>query len=137
MSIVEISEYVIWLAVSFQFKHFVADYLLQNTYMLGKFNVKGWELPLAAHVSMHGVATLIICLAVGVPNEVALFLAGLDVVLHSCVDKAKVEASRGLDPQKDKGFWYLLGADQLAHHLTHYFIILLIVRSLVVNGVLS
>lgn len=56
------------LLVIYQIKHFVADFLLQGKYMLGKF--KGgtaWILPLTAHVAVHGAFTLVIA---------SVFLAG-------------------------------------------------------------
>lgn len=115
------------LLVIFQVKHLIVDYFLQNTYMLGKFNRSGWFYPLLAHTSMHGVATLIIALYCGVNNTDATMLAIIDIVLHTTIDKFKVEASKGYDKNKDKEFWWWLGIDQFLHHITHYLLIFAII----------
>lgn len=117
---------VFLLLVVFQVKHLVVDFFLQNTYMLGKFNKVGWIVPLVTHTSMHGVATLIITLMIGINPMSALILAGFDMLIHTAVDKAKVDLSRGLKPTEDKVFWWWLGGDQMMHHLTHYLLIFII-----------
>lgn len=48
------------LLVIYQIKHYIADFPLQNSYMLGKFKYEGWALPLLAHVAVHGLFTFII-----------------------------------------------------------------------------
>ncbi|CAL9968308.1 membrane protein [Vibrio phage D148] len=107
------------LILIFQVKHFVADFLLQGKYMLGKFKVKGWELPLAAHSLVHMVMTFTIILHY-LPIKYALGLAIIDMGIHFLVDRAKVVLSRDYDKDVDKEFWWWLGADQMAHHVTHY-----------------
>jgi hypothetical protein len=119
----------LFLAVSFQVKHFVVDYLLQNKYMLGKFNKEGWLKPLLAHTSMHGVATLIIAMAFGLPFIPSLGIALTDMFVHTCIDRWKVNASAKYTTS-DKQFWWLLGTDQMLHHFTHYFLILVIISKL-------
>lgn len=109
------------LIVVFQFKHFIADYLLQGRYMLGKFKEVGWEKPLVAHCSVHFVFTLVILMFV-VP-QYAVLLALADFCVHFIIDRIKVVKSRKYDKDVDKEFWWALGADQLAHHLTHYAIV--------------
>lgn len=49
------------LLIAFQVKHFLADYPLQNRYMLGKFK-DGWAFfwPLMAHAAVHGFGTFLI-----------------------------------------------------------------------------
>lgn len=80
---------MIWfLLVMFQIKHFIADYLLQNSYMLGKFKKTKWVLPLAAHCGVHAVYTFIIALSVK-GLVVAAFCATLDFVLHFVMDRIK------------------------------------------------
>jgi len=109
----------------YQIKHFLCDYIFQGKYMLGKFNKVGWELPLTAHAGTHFLGTLLIGLFFStVP--VALFCAVLDFAIHFVVDKCKVEASRTTNTSEAK-FWWYLGIDQMAHHLTHYVIIAILV----------
>jgi hypothetical protein len=111
------------LLVIYQLKHFLADFPLQGQYMLGKF--KGgteWVLPLGAHALVHLLFTAAIVLACGRPE--LLWLASLDFGVHFCVDRLKASPRLGgrWKPTQPY-FWWALGADQMAHHLTHYFII--------------
>ena len=93
--------------------------------MLGKFKKEGWELPLTAHAGVHFLGTLIIGLFFA-PIQIVLACALLDFGVHFVVDKIKVEASRSTDHSK-ANFWWYLGIDQMAHHLTHYLIIAILV----------
>ncbi len=106
--------------------------------MLGKFQeYPKFILPLLAHSLVHGVATFGI-VSLFNPSK-ALPLAILDTVIHFVVDRIKASPSLlgrfkpltketypGSTPEQQKSnvyFWWSLGADQMAHHLTHYFII--------------
>lgn len=134
----------ITLLVTFQVKHFLADFPLQNKYMLGKF--KGgteWILPLASHAGVHSLFTLIISAVAlkyasmdsfssGNKNSailsIALLLSLFDFIIHFVVDRLKASPKLGGRWKPDSPyFWWALGADQLAHHLTHYVIITYIV----------
>jgi len=123
---------LIVLILIFQVKHFLADYLLQGKYMLGKFKENGWELPLLAHSGVHMGLTYII-LAHYLPWQYALGLATADLCIHFLIDRVKVLASAKYDSKVDKEFWWWLGADQMAHHVTHYAIVF-ITFSLVNGG---
>lgn len=138
------------LLVIYQIKHFVCDYPLQGTYMLGKFKSGcGWILPLLAHSLVHGLATFLIALLF--KPELALWLGLLDMTIHFIVDRIKaspnllgqfkpLSASEFADianslklngPNKtltqriksNTYFWWSLGFDQGLHHLTHYLLI--------------
>ena len=100
---------MIWiLLVVFQFKHFLADYILQGTYMLGKFKDKGWVLPLAAHCGVHLLFTTVIAFSVFVHAALTtvtadfqstnlyialLMIAGIfglvDFIIHFVMDRIK------------------------------------------------
>jgi hypothetical protein len=97
--------------------------------MLGKFKKEDWFMPLFAHTSMHGVATLIIALMFGLNPLLSIILGLFDTIVHSIIDRQKVIFSAKYDKNKDKEFWWWLGVDQTMHHLTHYFIIFLILTS--------
>lgn len=140
----------VFLAVVFQFKHFFADYPLQNSFMLKKF-LPGREfiLPLAAHAGVHALFTLFIALLV---NHNMWWVCILDFIIHFCMDRVKASPdllgkykvmsgneiqhlkSMGVSdrPQYkekiegNKFFWWSLGADQMVHHLTHYGIIMIL-----------
>lgn len=79
--------YIFILLLLFQFKHFVADYPLQNKYMLGKFKDGfDWIVPLAAHAGVHGVFTFTIVILVA-PN--LWWLSVVDFGCHFLVDRIK------------------------------------------------
>jgi len=80
------------LLILFQIKHFVADYPLQNQYMLGKF--KGgldWVLPLSAHCLVHALMTLGIALLFN--PKIAVYCALFDFVCHFCMDRIKASSN--------------------------------------------
>jgi hypothetical protein len=110
-----------WLVV-FQAKHYLADYPLQGPYMLGKFK-PGWGFvaPLAAHASVHAAITLAISLVLA-PS--LWWLAFVDGAVHFVVDRVKASPQMlGRWTPQQRPFWMALGADQAAHHLTHYVIL--------------
>lgn len=133
------------LLVVYQIKHFVADYPMQNEYMLKKFLPDwGFFKPLLAHAGVHATFTFFIVLCV-LPNQyqLALTLALVDFVIHFFMDRLKagpkylgrfkpltaseyIEAKKDGDIKKINGnryFWWALGLDQMIHHLTHYVIL--------------
>lgn len=114
------------LLIAFQAKHFVADYILQNKYMLGKFKDTGWEAPLMAHVGVHVAFTALIGILCGVAPLMVFAACLIDFAVHFAVDRWKVLLSKPYTTQ-DAPFWYWLGADQMMHHLTHYGIIAIFV----------
>src|SRR5271166_324283 len=86
------------LLLVYQLKHFIADYPLQTSYMLGKFMEKGWVVPLAAHAGIHASLTLAIALyyqaARGGHTSVllALGLAVFDFSIHFTMDRIKASS---------------------------------------------
>lgn len=111
--------------VLFQVKHLLADYLLQAKYMLGKMNKDGWVLPLAAHAAVHSYITLCIVIFFDIN---LWWLAIVDFVVHFIVDRVKASPNiLGRFNPNQKAFWFVLGLDQFIHHLTHYFIIWMVV----------
>lgn len=116
------------LLVAFQIKHFLADYIYQNAYMLGKFKEKGWVLPLLSHVSFHGVFTIAIAAFYVTNWWIVLGLALFDMIIHFIMDRIKASPKMlGRFNATQKEFWWSLGLDQMVHHLTHYAIIAFIV----------
>ncbi len=110
------------LLVIYQVKHFAADYLFQNVWMLQKSR-PGWDfvLPLGTHCAVHGLFTLAIVLAI---NPMYWWLAVVDVVTHFIMDRIKA-APQYLGRYSDmrsKAFWVTYGFDQMVHHLTHFWI---------------
>lgn len=127
---------------AFQLKHFLADYPLQNEYMLGKFK-DGWDWvkPLAAHSGLHAFFTFCILTALcpWLSFGVIFFLSIFDFVIHFAMDRIKASPNmlgyfkpltakdypRATDQQKrhNKYFWWALGLDQDIHHRTHSLIV--------------
>ena|ERR1700740_2836371 len=77
------------LLLIFQLKHFIADYPLQNEYMLGKFKDKGWILPLLTHCLVQLVFTFTISLIYSNSLILALKLSIFDLTIHFIMDRIK------------------------------------------------
>lgn len=115
-------ELFLYLLIFFQVKHFIADFLLQNVWMLQKSR-PGWDFvpPLTIHSGVH--AGLTFCAALYV-NPSYWWLAILDFVVHFTMDRIK-SGPRYLGRFHDvrgKAFWVTFGLDQMVHHLTHLWI---------------
>lgn len=115
----------LWLLPGFQVKHFLADYVLQTRYMLGKF-APSWRHaypPLAAHCGVHAAFTFFMT-GPFVGLYWALILAGFDFVTHFIIDRVKASPNLlGIYSHTQPQFWWMLGGDQMLHHLVHYAIV--------------
>ena len=128
------------LLILFQLKHFLADYPLQNKYMLQKFRPDwGFFLPLVCHCLVHSLFTFCIIWFVSGDIIHSLKMSALDFGIHFIMDRIKAgpkylgrfkaltasEFATATDKQKRSNqlFWWSLGLDQTVHHLTHYVII--------------
>jgi len=139
------------LLIFFQVKHFLADYLfqVQYEYLLQKFN-PGWDflLPLAVHAGVHAACTFMIVYLFTQSIQFSFEMAAIDLVIHFFADRLKAgpkyfgkwkalttsEYSTASVERKRANiyFWWMLGFDQMIHHLTHYAIIFLVMLRLVV-----
>jgi hypothetical protein len=72
-----------------QVKHFLADYLLQTRYMLGKFKEKGWIAPLGLHALVHFLFTFTLSYIIIGEVYYPLFLATFDFTIHFAMDRIK------------------------------------------------
>ncbi len=122
--------FIFTLFVVFQIKHFIADYPLQLPYMIINKVRPGWGflMPLATHCFVHSMFTLAICLYV---NPAFWYLALLDFAVHFVMDRVKA-GPRYLGRFNDlhrSPFWIALGFDQMVHHLTHLYIIWVLVQN--------
>ena len=114
------------LLVLFQIKHFICDYPLQTPYMLQKVNKDNWIKPLFAHAGIHSIGTFIVVSFFNI--KLAFVLAFLDLILHFIVDRIKASPNIGNKWGIDKPyFWWVLGLDQMSHHLINYVFIYIIV----------
>jgi len=106
----------------FRLKHFMADYMLQTTWMArGKEKPEGWMTALFAHAGVHAIGTTAIAAAFA-PSMI--FLGGVDLFLHAGIDRAKA-CCRRFSPSQP-AFWWVHGLDQEAHHLSHFAYVLAI-----------
>ncbi len=105
-------------------KHMVADFYLQTSYQYlnkGHYGHPGGLLHSAIHVALTPFVYLVLA-----PGSllVAGALALGEFALHYHIDwvKEQIGHANGLTPQ-DRGFWCLLGTDQLLHGFTYLAIV--------------
>jgi len=118
------------LLIIFQVKHFIADFLLQGEYMLGKFSkdCRVWVPALTVHCLVHAVLTFGISFHFTKNLTLSLACSGFDFSMHFAMDRLKASPNLwGRFEITEKYFWWALGYDQTVHHLTHYGIIVTIV----------
>jgi hypothetical protein len=121
---------VLFVLAGLEFKHFIADYLLQTGWMIaGKGNM------LAAggyvHAGLHVLGTMLVLLVARVPLPAVAVLAAGEFVVHYALDYAKVHYGHGIDPDENAPrFWALHGLDQLFHQLTYVAIAYFALRAL-------
>jgi len=83
------------LLLVYQLKHFLADYPMQTSWMLGKFKEKGWVAPLAAHAGIHAAFTLVISeyFLLSTRSRPSVWLpfalAAFDFAVHFSMDRLK------------------------------------------------
>lgn len=110
---------VLVLLLLLQAKHVIADYFLQNAYIIQNRKVYGHPGGLL-HVAIHMAGSFAALMVVG---TAPLTLAGLlivEAVIHYHLDWSKDNfvARRGLTAQ-DAKYWYATGTDQFLHQLTY------------------
>jgi hypothetical protein len=111
---------LIWL----QMKHFVADYLLQPGWIIdgkGDFRKPGGYV----HAGLHVIGSLPALYFVGLDAITVASLTSAEFAVHYLIDHAKaVHARHHPHPTNTRAFWALHGADQLMHHLTYSWLLL-------------
>lgn len=116
------TELLLWLLVFYQLKHYLADFVFQNVWMLQKSR-PGWDFiwPLSIHSGIHALFTLGVALYI---YPQAWWLGILDFVLHFIMDRIKAGPrymGRWSD-MRSKAFWVCFGFDQMVHQLVHLYI---------------
>ena len=118
--------FIFALLAAFELKHFLADYVLQGPYMLGKFK-PGWDFlgPLSAHAGTHAICTVLIASLILPLNPwLCTGLAAFDFVTHFFIDRLKASPRYlGRWTPAQTAFWWSLGLDQALHHLAQFIII--------------
>ncbi|PDS61973.1 hypothetical protein CO653_30290 [Rhizobium anhuiense] len=113
---------LVWL----QFKHFVADYLLQPAWILegkGDFRKSGGY----AHAGLHACGSFPAFYLIGIDGTRLVVFAAFEFVVHYLIDHVKAVYSHN-HPYAPRtfAFWALHGADQMLHHLTYSGLLLMI-----------
>jgi hypothetical protein len=114
-----VTSQVLLLVLLLQVKHLVADFFLQNRYMLENRRIYGHPGGLM-HVAIHLAGSVLALLVVGVSPVTLGVLILAEGLVHYHMDWAKDNfvAWRGLTP-RDALFWHATGVDQAVHHLTY------------------
>ena len=99
-------------------KHVIADYFLQQSWMIkdkGTYGAQGG----IAHASIHTIGSFIVLFPFF--NPVLIFvLSVLDGVAHYHIDYVKSNYWKNNNLTKtDTEFWMVHGVDQFAHYLTY------------------
>jgi hypothetical protein len=110
------------------FKHAVADFYLQTPYQYlnkGTYGHPGGFIHAGIHIALTPLVYLVL-----VPGS--LLMAGAialgEFILHYHIDWLKEQVThRNGWTARDRGFWYALGTDQLAHGLTYLGIVAVLV----------
>lgn len=114
--------------VALQAKHLLADYVLQNTYMVrnkGHYGHPGGLL----HAGVHAGFSAAVLAAAGVSWAVVIGIAFGEWLLHYHIDWAKERAGQRLRMTLAMArFWAMHGFDQFLHHVTYVGIIWLLAR---------
>lgn len=100
-------------------KHLLADFTLQSRYILDHRRIYGHPAGIL-HVAIHLVGTLAALVIVGTPALLISAMLAVEGLVHYHLDWAKdnLVLKLGLT-HEDRGYWMLLGADQMCHHLTY------------------
>ncbi len=112
---------VFTLLVLFGIKHFIADFLMQYSYMIRDKGTYGAEGGLH-HAGIHACWTFLILIPFITSPDQLLILPLFDFIAHYHIDWAKQQLNAGLTPA-DRKFWIWLGLDQALHYLTYIGII--------------
>lgn len=107
----------------FLLKHLFADFVFQPSWMAeGKACSKRWFIPLAIHSGIHAAMTFLIIMLL---NPSLWWLGPLDFIIHFAIDRGKAKMTLRLNAQPTQAvYWWLFGADQALHQLTHFIYVL-------------
>jgi hypothetical protein len=105
--------------LAFQIKHYIFDFVLQTPYQFtnkGSYGHPGG----IVHAGLHALGSIPALLILAAPLGLLSAIILGEFVVHYHVDWSKEQLVRHFhlaEPQPT--FWYVFGADQLAHQLTY------------------
>lgn len=119
MNVSDEISWVLRLVVLLQFKHLLADFMLQNAYILN--NRSKWGHPGGIlHAAIHVVGSLIVLAVMAVPAQYIVRLLIFEGFVHYHIDWIKDNVGKRYDLTPDnRSFWVLTGLDQYMHQLTY------------------
>ena len=105
-------------------KHFLFDFILQPPWQWKNKGTYGHPGGII-HALQHGISTYIILVMFNVNYSLAFDLVIFEIVAHYHIDWLKMNINKKMrwKPDTHEQFWWLLGADQLAHQLCYTMII--------------
>lgn len=111
-----------WLLVALFTVHFVGDFTPATLRPMREAKAAGGPAVLIlAHAATHGALVGLAVAAIAGPElTVVAGAAGVEIVSHFLIDFGRARwmaAGQGPSDPEERGFWTLLGADQLAHAL--------------------
>jgi len=123
--VMTIFDILVWLLV----KHFICDFPLQaHPWLYSRKGIYGASGGIA-HALIHGAGSAVVLAALSIDIQLITYLVLAEVVAHYHIDWLKMVLNKKFEwrPTGSEKFWILLGADQLAHHLTYAVIAVLAV----------
>lgn len=115
----DVVHFVLSLMVAFELKHFVADYTLQNKWMIrgkGSFAMLGGYV----HAGIHSVGTIAVLWLFGVSTGLIVVLTLAEFAIHYMLDFAKAHYGDNVSSKEQpRKFWAINGLDQFFHHMTY------------------
>lgn len=110
---------ILVLLLLLQIKHVIADFFLQNAYIIRHRRYYGHPGGLL-HVAIHLAGSLVVLLIMGTTLPLLAGLLAVEGVIHYHLDWSKDNfvARRMLTPQ-DAMYWYATGIDQGLHQATY------------------
>jgi hypothetical protein len=110
---------IFWVLAGLQFKHFIADYMLQWPSMIKDkchLDRPGGYI----HSAIHVLGTLLVLLLASVPLALVWKILLGEFIVHYVTDYAKAVygTTRRADMTSGR-FWMAHGFDQFIHHLTY------------------
>ncbi|MGR3364522.1 MAG: DUF3307 domain-containing protein [Maritimibacter harenae] len=111
-------EFILFVILLLQVKHFFADYALQTVWMIrnkGNYGHPGG----LAHAGLHGVFTFVVLIVTGFDPVLSALVSVGEIVIHYHIDYAKDRITRMRKPDPNRReYWVFHGLDQFCHQAT-------------------
>ena len=103
----------------FQFKHFIADFVLQTRYQFSNKGIYGHPGGIL-HAGIHAVGSIPALLVFTQAPAIIGMLILVEFIIHYHTDWTKEQIDRRMKwTYQNTGYWIVFGGDQLVHQLTY------------------